>query len=108
MHPGHRRQPEAALCHRRRYVGMEGNGPIMGTPKQAGVLVMGLNLAAIDATSACLMRIDPFSVTYLAAAAGRLGPLAVADIEQRGEVVIAARTDFLLTKTIPAQRLLRT
>ena len=31
-------------------VGMEGDGPIMGTPRQAGVLVMGTNLPAVDAT----------------------------------------------------------
>ena len=29
---------------------MEGDGPIMGTPRHAGVLVMGTNLPAVDAT----------------------------------------------------------
>ena len=54
-------------------VGMEGDGPIMGTPKEAGVLVMGRNLTAVDATCARIMGIDPFRVKYLAAADGRLG-----------------------------------
>ena len=89
-------------------VGMEGDGPIMGTPKQAGVLVMGRNLAAVDATCARIMGIDPFRVKYLAAADGRLGPLASAHIIQRGEALAAVRTDFHLLDTIPAQRLLRT
>ena len=40
-------------------VGMEGDGPIMGTPRKAGVLVMGRNLPAVDATSARIMGIDP-------------------------------------------------
>ena len=31
-------------------IGMEGDGPIMGTPRHAGVLVMGTNLPAVDAT----------------------------------------------------------
>ena len=31
-------------------VAMEGDGPIMGTPKAAGLLVMGTNLPAVDAT----------------------------------------------------------
>ena len=31
-------------------IGMEGDGPIMGTPKASGVLVMGTNLPAVDAT----------------------------------------------------------
>ncbi len=57
-------------------VGMEGDGPIMGTPKEVGVLVMGRNLAAVDATCARIMGIDPFRVEYLAAADGRLGPVA--------------------------------
>src|SRR5436305_14735247 len=41
-------------------VGMEGDGPIMGTPVASGVLVMGGNLAAVDATAARLMGFDPW------------------------------------------------
>jgi uncharacterized protein (DUF362 family) len=89
-------------------VGMEGDGPIMGTPKPAGVLIMGRNLVAVDATCTRIMGIDPFRVKYLAAADGRLGPLANAHIIQRGEALAAVRTDFHLLDTIPAQRLLRT
>ena len=33
-------------------IGMEGNGPIQGTPKPAGVLVMGHDLVAVDSTCA--------------------------------------------------------
>lgn len=66
-------------------VGMEGDGPIMGTPKPAGVLVMGRNPVAVDATAARLMQIDPWRVSYLAAASGRLGPVAERHIHQRGE-----------------------
>ena len=40
-------------------VGMQGDGPILGDPKQAGVLVMGRNLAAVDATCCRIMGIDP-------------------------------------------------
>jgi len=40
-------------------VGMQGDGPIMGDPKQAGVLVMGRNLAAVDATCCRIMGIVP-------------------------------------------------
>ena len=46
-------------------VGMQGDGPIMGDPKQVGVLVMGRNLAAVDATCCRIMGIDPFKVSYL-------------------------------------------
>jgi uncharacterized protein (DUF362 family) len=68
-------------------IGMEGDGPIMGTPRQAGVLVMGTNLPAVDATCARLMTINPWRIGYLAAASGRLGPVAERNIEQRGEPI---------------------
>jgi uncharacterized protein (DUF362 family) len=66
-------------------IGMEGDGPIMGTPKAAGVLVMGTNLPAVDATCTRIMGIDARRISYLAAASGRLGPIALAHIAQRGE-----------------------
>jgi uncharacterized protein (DUF362 family) len=66
-------------------VGMEGDGPIMGTPKPAGVLILGANLPAVDATAARLMGLDPRRIAYLAAASGRLGPIAEPHIAQRGE-----------------------
>jgi uncharacterized protein (DUF362 family) len=70
-------------------VGMEGDGPIMGTPRHSGVLVMGINLPSVDATAARLMEIDPARVGYLAAASGWLGPIAERHIRQRGERVDA-------------------
>lgn len=66
-------------------VAMEGDGPIMGVPRKAGLLVMGTNLPAVDATTSRLMGLDPWKVTYLAAASGRLGPIAESHITQRGE-----------------------
>jgi uncharacterized protein (DUF362 family) len=77
-------------------IGMEGDGPIMGTPKHAGVLVMGTNLPAVDATCARLMKIEPSRIGYLAAASGRLGPIAEAHIEQRGEPIASLAQPFAL------------
>jgi uncharacterized protein (DUF362 family) len=68
-------------------IGMEGDGPIMGTPRHAGILVMGTNLPAVDATCTRLMDINPWRIDYLAAASGRLGPIAERHIEQRGEAI---------------------
>ena len=78
-------------------VGMEGDGPIMGTPRPAGVLVMGTNLPSVDATAARLMGIDPARVAYLAGASGRLGPIAEGHVHQRGERVelLAQRFEIL-------------
>ena len=61
---------------------MEGDGPIMGTPKPMGMLAMGLNLTALDSTCARIMAINPAHVDYLQA---RLGPVADSSIPQRGE-----------------------
>jgi len=88
-------------------VGMEGDGPIMGTPRKAGVLVMGRNLPAVDATSARIMGIDPAKVDYLAVASGKMGPIREFLISQRGESIASVRTDFTLVEKIPAQRGLR-
>jgi uncharacterized protein (DUF362 family) len=88
-------------------VGMEGDGPIMGTPKPAGVLVMGQDLAAVDATAARIMGIDPFKVTYLKSANGALGTILADNILQRGESLAAVRTDFQLLDSIPAHQGLR-
>jgi uncharacterized protein (DUF362 family) len=76
-------------------IGMEGNGPIQGTPKPAGVLVMGRDLVAVDATCARVMGIDPEKLDYLRMAAD-LGHLHTGRIEQRGETVASVQTNFAL------------
>ncbi len=55
-------------------IGMEGDGPIMGTPKPAGVLVLGANPASVDATCSRIMGIDPYKVLHLNAARS-IGPI---------------------------------
>lgn len=64
---------------------MEGDGPIMGSLKHMGLVIVGANLPAVDATCARLMRLRPDKVGYLRLAADRLGPIAEHRIEQRGE-----------------------
>jgi uncharacterized protein (DUF362 family) len=64
---------------------MEGDGPILGTPKPMGVLAIGLNLPALDATLARMTGFDPWKVPYLALADERLGMIAERTIVQRGE-----------------------
>jgi uncharacterized protein (DUF362 family) len=78
-------------------VGMEGDGPIMGTPKHVGCLIMGTNLPAVDATAVRIMGLNPTGVPYLpAASAGRLGPIRERNIEQRGERIASLRTKFTM------------
>jgi len=77
-------------------IGMEGDGPLMGTAKRADLLVMGTNLAAVDATSARLMGFDPWHIRYLRGASGRIGPIGKARIEQRGEPIEGLEKRFEL------------
>jgi uncharacterized protein (DUF362 family) len=87
-------------------VGMEGDGPIMGTAKAAGVLVVGTNLTAVDVSAARVMGIDPTRIPYLAAAGGWLGPIAEEAIHQVGENLASVRTPFELVDKIPAHKAL--
>lgn len=86
-------------------VGMEGNGPIQGTPKAAGVLVMGSDLPAVDSTCCRIMGIDPHKIEYLAMAADDLGITEEPRIEQRGERIRDVRTDFKLIRDFESRRL---
>ncbi len=84
------RTPELAIVDG--IVGMEGDGPLNGTPKPMGVVVMGCDLAAVDATCCRLMQLDPEKVAYLVLGnQKKLGHLAEKKIRQVGET-IAART----------------
>lgn len=88
-------------------VGMEGDGPIMGSPKHAGVIVMGRNFTAVDATCTRIMGFNPKKVPYLSAASKRLGPIREENISQHGEPIHSVRTHFALIEKIPAHRDLR-
>ncbi len=69
-------------------VGMEGNGPIQGTPVSMGTIVMGRDLPAVDATCARLMRLAPEKIGYLRQAAELgLGNIVESAVEQRGEKI---------------------
>lgn len=85
-------------------VGMEGNGPIQGTPKPAGVLVMGHDLVAVDSTCCRIMGIDPEKVEYLRLAAD-LGHVHAGRIDQRGETIASVQTNFALIEDFAGLRL---
>lgn len=74
--------------------GMEGNGPIQGTPKAAGILVLGDDAVAVDATCCCVMGLNPGRVRYLARAGTLLGHIEEDQIHQRGENIANVRTPF--------------
>jgi uncharacterized protein (DUF362 family) len=85
-------------------VGMEGDGPIMGVARPAGFIAMGTDMAAVDATCARAMGLDPRRIEYLEAAGHYLGNIDEARIDQRGERLERFRQDFQL---IDSMRFLR-
>ncbi len=85
-------------------VGMEGDGPIMGTARPVGFLAMGQDLAAVDATCARVMGLDPRKIVYLDAAGHFLGNINERRIDQRGERIERFQTDFALVESMQSLR----
>lgn len=78
------RTPDLAIVDA--VIGMEGDGPLHGSAKPLGALVMGNDLLAVDATCCRLMQLAPERVGYLQLGQmKRLGVLAEASIQQLGE-----------------------
>ncbi len=85
-------------------VGMEGNGPIQGAAKPCGVLVMGDDPVAVDATCVRMMGLIPERIDYLKRAGGLLGHLSTNKIRQLGESLASARTPFAVLDTFRGLR----
>jgi uncharacterized protein (DUF362 family) len=79
--------------------GMEGNGPIQGRTRHAGLIVAGSDLAAVDATCCRIMQIDPDKIEYLRLAG------AGGSIRQIGEAVETVATPFDLIPQFQSLRL---
>lgn len=73
---------------------MEGDGPIMGRPRQLGFIGMATDLVALDATCARVIGLDPAKMPYLSVAAEFMGNADAARIEQRGERPDRYRSQF--------------
>ena len=86
-------------------VAMEGDGPIMGRPRQMGFLAMGTDLVAVDATCARIMGLDPTKIPYLSVGSEYLGNIVERRIEQRGENPSRYRTQFDVLEQFKNRRL---
>ena len=75
-------------------VGMQGNGPLQGKPKNSAVLILGDDPVAVDATCCRVMGLLPTKVKYLAQAGSLLGHIQQEKIEQLGENIVNVRTPF--------------
>ncbi|MFO0805330.1 MAG: DUF362 domain-containing protein [Gemmataceae bacterium] len=78
-------------------IGMEGDGPLHGTAKDVGALIMGADLVAVDATCCRLMKLPPERLpTLVYAALKRLGRLKEHEIPQLGESIESLAVEFEL------------
>jgi uncharacterized protein (DUF362 family) len=85
-------------------VGMQGNGPILGTAKHAGVVVAGADPVSVDATCARVMGIDPLKLKYIRLAASRSG-WQPGDVRQIGESIPSVATPFDLVEEFQSYRI---
>jgi uncharacterized protein (DUF362 family) len=78
-------------------VGMDGDGPLNGNPAPTGVLVMGCDPLAVDATCCRIMQLNPAKVGHLALGEQkRLGLLQESKIQQVGESIAEVSRPFAL------------
>jgi uncharacterized protein (DUF362 family) len=75
-------------------VAMEGNGPLAGSPRPLGKLVLADDPVAADATCARLMGLHPERVPHIAETAKFLGNLSTARIDQMAVQVVSSAAPF--------------
>lgn len=80
--------------------GMEGNGPILGTSRSAGVIIAGADPVAVDSTCCRIMRVDPAKVDYIGLATN-----APVRVKQIGEAIESVQTSFALAPGFERLRL---
>jgi uncharacterized protein (DUF362 family) len=76
-------------------VGMEGDGPLNGTAKPMGTLIMGADPLAVDATCCRIMKLQPERIPYMIMGAQKkLGLFQDAQIKQLGETIADVAQPF--------------
>ena len=73
---------------------MEGNGPLNGTPRPLGRIVLADDPVAADATCARLMGFEPSRIVHIREGARFLGNAEWGHIDQAGETVKNPSTPF--------------
>jgi uncharacterized protein (DUF362 family) len=75
-------------------VAMEGNGPLNGTPRPLGKIVLADDPVAADATCARLMGFEPRRIVHIREGARFLGNIDLGRIDQIGETARPPATPF--------------
>lgn len=81
-------------------VAMEGDGPIMGTPRKTGFVAMGTDLVAVDSTCARIMGLEPRKLRYLDEAGRYLGNARADRIDFPAEPLSRFATRFELIERL--------
>jgi uncharacterized protein (DUF362 family) len=82
---------------------MEGNGPILGSKKQMGLIVAGAHPPSVDETCCRIMGIDPGRIAYLQLAARSNARSST--VRQIGENIAAVASPFALIPELQHLRL---
>ena len=76
------------------WIGMEGDGPLDGTPVEMGIALASTDFVAADTAATYLMGFDPNEVGYLNYVKGRLGVGDLNKINIVGEELVPLRRKF--------------
>jgi uncharacterized protein (DUF362 family) len=85
---------------------MEGDGPINGTAKHLGFVVMGSDLAAVDATCIRMLQLDPHEFPYISLAGKAVGNIEEDMIDISGPAVATIATAYKMPITFTDKSLL--
>ena len=75
-------------------VAMEGNGPLHGSSRQLGALILADDPVAADATASRMMTLSPERLPYLREAGRFLGNISESDIQQLAVSIESVRQPF--------------
>jgi uncharacterized protein (DUF362 family) len=85
-------------------VTMEGDGPINGDAKHLGYIVLGQDLAAIDATCARIMKLKPTDYKYLRMAGEVVGNIEESEIDVIGPTVATIAQTYAMPITFGSNK----
>jgi uncharacterized protein (DUF362 family) len=75
---------------------MQGNGPLNGTPRPLGMIVLADDPVAADATCARLMGFEPARIAHLREGSRFLGNASSALVDQAGESIVIPAKPFIV------------
>ena len=86
---------------------MEGDGPINGVAKHLGYVVLGSDLAAVDATCLRVMKLNPHDFPYIKLAGEVVGNIEADQIDVLGASVEKIATSYAMPITFTDKSLLK-